>query len=138
MEASGFVDDAATLKASAIDYSAAHDLAYEVRAFAIIESREKEHQVGESGRTYGLLHMHPATFKHYYGAQMRFAPHVNDTWTEAQIKACAAFLAAQSERDLISQAWNLSEAAVFLEHRRNPEYLERWRDVYDKVRGAAK
>src|SRR5437868_2179052 len=86
-----------------IDDSAAHELADEVRA-------------------YGLLQMHPPTFKRYYGSQMRFAPAVGDTWTTAQIKACAAYLSThgwpssgQEERDAIVQAWNLGEMAVFLE-----------------------
>ena len=124
-----------------IDYTAAHDLTDEVRAFAMIESAENPHQVGDSGQAYGLLQMHPATFKRYYGAQMRFAPHVADTWTEAFIKACAAFLSAHSwhnasreERDKIVQAWNLGEAAVFIEGRQNPEYLARWLDAYEKIK----
>jgi hypothetical protein len=121
-----------------IDYTAAVEFADVVRAFAIIESDEDPNKLGDGGRAYGLLQMHPATFKRYYGAQMRFAPNNRDSWTEAQIKACAAFLSAhawrsagQHERDLIVQAWNLGEAAVFLEKRRNPDYLARWLQAYD-------
>jgi hypothetical protein len=124
-----------------IDYFSAQELADEVRAFAMIESGEREHQLGDGGRAFGLLQMHPATFRRYYGMQMRFAPHVADTWTKAYIKACAAFLsmrgwrnASQAERDLIVQAWNLGEKAVFAEGRRNPEYLTRWLEAYDKVK----
>jgi len=123
-----------------IDYSGANELAQVVRAFAIIESGEKESAVGDGGQAFGLLQMHPATFKRYYGAQMRFAPNVRDTWAVAQIKACAAFLSAhqwasapQPTRDLIVQAWNLGEAAVFLKGRRNEKYLARWLDAYEKL-----
>jgi hypothetical protein len=125
-----------------INYSAAAELADEVRAFAIIESGEDEYRIGDMGDAFGLLQMHPATFKRYYGAQVRFAANNLDTWTEAQIKACASFLlshawrsASQSERDLIVQAWNLGEAGVFIERKRNPEYLARWLEAYDRVKG---
>lgn len=124
-----------------IDYSPAYDLADEVHAFAMVESNENEHQVGDGGCAYGLLQMHPATFKRFYGSQMRYAPNNRDTWTEAQIKTCASFLAAhawrgasQNERDLIVQAWNLGEAGVFIEGRRNPEYLARWLAAYDEIK----
>ena len=125
-----------------IDYSPAAELAQVVRAFAIIESNENERAVGDGGMAYGLLQMHPATFKRYYGAQMRFAPNVRDTWTQAQIKACAAFLLAHQwgrestpQRDLIVQAWNLGESAVFIDGRRNEEYLSRWLAAYQKITG---
>jgi hypothetical protein len=72
---------------------------------------------------------------------MRFAASVDDTWTEAQIKACAAFLAAhtwraatEAERDLIVQAWNLGEAGVFIHGRRNPDYLARWLAAFDHIK----
>jgi hypothetical protein len=120
-----------------IDYSAALEFHLEVRAFAIIESGEQLNRVGDSGRAHGILQMHPATFKRYYGCQTRFAASVSDTWTEAYIKSCAAFLAAhdwtkadESLRRLIVQAWNLGEAAVFIEGRRNPEYLARWLEAF--------
>lgn len=126
-----------------IDYSAAVEFADEVRAFAIVESNESETATGDGGESFGLLQMHPATFKRYYGAQMRFAPNLSDTWTRAQIKACAAFLAAHGwtgaspdERDLIVQAWNLGEVGVFIDCRRNPEYLARWLAAYDAIKGA--
>jgi len=125
-----------------IDYSPAAEFADEVRVFAIVESNESEAKVGDAGQSFGLLQMHPATFKRYYGAQIRFAQNVRDTWTEAQIKACAAFLLAhawrlgsQSDRDLIVQAWNLGEAAVYIEGRRNPAYLARWLAAYQRVKG---
>jgi hypothetical protein len=127
-----------------IDYSAAYELADEVRAFAIIESGEDPHKVGDDGCAYGLLQMHPATFKRIYGSMMRFAPSISDTWSTAQIKACAAYLAShawrsasQDERDAIVQAWNLGERAVFIEKRRNPEYLARWLAAYDGIKKAA-
>jgi len=125
-----------------IDYSPAVEFAREVRAFAMVESDEDEARIGDGGRSFGLLQMHPATFKRFYGSQMRFAATVSDTWTQAQIKACAAYLAVRGwrtaspeERDLIVQAWNLGERAVFVEGRRNPEYLARWRDAYQQLKG---
>jgi hypothetical protein len=127
-----------------IDYSVAEELAEVVRALAIAESGENPHQVGDGGRAYGLLQMHPATFKRYYGTypQGRFAPAVSDTWAAAEIKACAAFLEwhgydadGQEQKDLIIQAWNLGEAAVFLEHRRNAMYLRRFLAALERVRG---
>jgi hypothetical protein len=127
-----------------IDYSSAGELAEAVRAFAIIESRENPLATGDEGLAFGLLQMHPAMFKRYYGCQTRFAAEVRDSWRTAQIKACAAFLSAhkwgsasQSQRDLIVQAWNIGEAGVFIEGRRNPEYLKRWQEAYAKVRAGA-
>ena len=126
-----------------IDYSAAAEFAAPVRAFAIVESNENPVLIGDGGRGFGLLQMHPATFKRYYGAQMRFAPLVNDSWVQAEIKACAAFLLAHSwstssqpERDLIVQAWNLGEAGVYIDGRRNPQYLARWQAAYASITGA--
>jgi hypothetical protein len=106
----------------------------------MIESGENEQKPGDGGRAFGLQQMHPASFKRYYGCQMRFAPSVTDTWTEAQIKCCAAFLSAhkwgtasQEMRDLIVPAWNKGEAGVFIDGQRNPEYLARWHEAYRKV-----
>jgi hypothetical protein len=126
--------------AQLINYSIAGEYADEVRAFAIIESAENELQVGDGGQSFGLLQMHPATFKRFYIAILRFPPATDDTWTTAFIKACATFLrthlwlnADQAERDLIVQAWNLGEQAVFVEGKRNPEYLARWLAAYEKT-----
>ena len=123
-----------------IDYSAAGEFIQEVRAFAMIESAENPHQVGDGGRAYGLLQMHPATFKRYYGCQSRWAASVSDTWSRAFIKACAAFLNAhnwraadEATRHLIVQAWNLGEAGVFIDGQRNPDYLTRWLEAYEKT-----
>jgi hypothetical protein len=125
-----------------IDYSTAADLADEVRAFAVIESGEDEHAVGDGGQAFGLLQMHPATFKRYYG--LTFPADVRDTWTEAQIKACAGFLSLhnwihmpQAMRDLIVMSWNLGESAVFVHGKRNPEYLARWLATYDQIKKAS-
>jgi hypothetical protein len=48
-----------------IDYASVQELKDAVRAFAIIESGENEHRIGDDGLAYGLLQMHPATFKRY-------------------------------------------------------------------------
>jgi hypothetical protein len=118
-----------------IDYSAAGEYARAVRAFAIVESGENETAIGDGGRAFGLLQMHPATFSEFY-----LWPDVDDTWTRAQIRACADFLAVQgwqkgdeTQRDLIVQAWNLGVHAVFVEGRRNPEYLARWRKAWKEI-----
>jgi hypothetical protein len=133
---------AATSIPAVIDYSAALEFAKEVRAFAVIESGESEIKIGDGGQSFGILQMHPATFKRYYGCQSRFAQNVSDTWTQAQIKSCAAFLQALAwtassphQRDLIVQAWNLGEAGVFIDGRRNPQYLARWQSAYAQITG---
>jgi hypothetical protein len=125
-----------------LDYSVGREFADAVRAFAMIESGENTQAGGDGGRAFGLLQMHPATFKRYYGCHMRFAPALNDTWEDAQIKCCAAFLAvhrwgeaSQDQRDLIVQAWNIGEAGVFVDGKRNPEYLARWLEAYEKIGG---
>jgi hypothetical protein len=135
----------ATSIRAAIDYSIAVEFADAVRAFAIVESNENPAQIGDGGQSFGILQMHPATFKRYYGCQTRFAQNLSDTWTQAQIKCCAAFLLAlawttsgPAQRDLIVQAWNLGEAGVFIDGRRNPEYLARWQSAYAQVTGTLK
>jgi len=123
-----------------LDYSIAHEFADAVRAFAMIESRENPTATGDEGLAFGLLQMHSATFKRYYGCETRFAAEVHDSWHTAQIKCCAAFLhahgwstATQEQRELIVQAWNIGEAGVFLEKKRNPEYLSRWLEAFRKL-----
>ncbi|MBV8359365.1 MAG: hypothetical protein JO189_15730 [Deltaproteobacteria bacterium] len=128
-----------------IDYSAAGEFAEAVQAFAMIESGESERATGDGGRAFGLLQMHPATFARFYtaprsAASPRFGPDVSDTWSEAQIKACARFLeihdflrASEEARDLVIQAWNLGEHAVFYQMKRNPTYLRRWKEAYAKL-----
>lgn len=124
-------------------YKLAGEYAPYVRAFAIHESREDQYVVGDGGRAFGLLQMHPATFvRYYYAAKDRWAPHVDDTWTVAFIKACCAFLEAHNflnlrevERGLVVQAWNRGEAAIYLEGKRAPEYLDAWDRALNQVRG---
>jgi hypothetical protein len=131
-----------------IDYSTAHEFADAVRALAITESAENPYREGDGGRAFGLLQMHPSTFIRYYRSHgpltslARFNPGTGDTWTEGQIKACATYLflrgydrETQEERDLIVQAWNLGEHAVFEERQRNPEYLARFVAALDRIRG---
>jgi len=124
-----------------IDYLAAAEFHDVVRALAIIESGEDERAHGDEGLAFGLLQLHPPTFLRYYGClKNRFQPHVLDSWTTAQIKACAAYLyahkwgnASEEQRDLIITAWNLGEAAVFIEGKRNPSYVARWREAYARI-----
>jgi hypothetical protein len=51
-----------------------HEFRDELRAFAMIESNENTDATGDGGCAFGLLQMHPATFKRCYGSQIRFAP----------------------------------------------------------------
>jgi hypothetical protein len=123
-----------------IDYSPAREFADEVRAFAMVETNENEHAVGDGGRAAGILQMHPASFAQFAIAHTKFSVHVSDTSTTAQIKACAAFLleqdwrtASREERDLITQAWNLGVHGVFGEGKRNSGYLDRWHAAYERI-----
>lgn len=124
-----------------INYAAAEEFADVVRAFVIVESAENPAKIGDDGLAFGLLQMHPGTFKAYYGrVSAKFAPAALDSWATAQIKACATFLychgwlnAGEAQRDLIVQAWNVGETGVFVEGKRNPEYLARWLAAYDSI-----
>ena len=119
-----------------VDYSAAGAYHREVRAFSIIESSEQLWAVGDGGQAFGLVQIHPATFIDYY----RDVADVADTWPVASIKACAWFLgfynfktAKPDMQDLVVQAWNLGRHAVFLDGRRNLEYLSKWKAAYQHI-----
>jgi hypothetical protein len=86
-------------------------------------------------RAFGLLQMHPATFAEYYGRSKDFPKAVTDTWTEAQIKACASFLSMWSHLgiDLVIQAWNQGVSAV-IGGVRVPEYLAKYDAAMNKIR----
>jgi hypothetical protein len=120
-----------------IDYSGAGEYANEVRAFSIIESGENPEAVGDGGQAYSLVQLHPATM-------CRWSTHaglsVSETYASAGIKICAAYLthygfhqAAPAQQDLIIQAWNLGEAGVFIDGRRNPAYLAKWKQAYAAI-----
>lgn len=117
-----------------IDYSIAGEYAQWIHALAIIESNENPLQVGDGGQAMGILQMHPATFRDYY------PPALTDTWTQAQIRACAFFFAkyeyldrTPQSPDLRVQAWNLGVHGI-LSGARNAEYLARFTQALTKVR----
>jgi Transglycosylase SLT domain len=118
-------------------YQIAGPYAREVRAFAIVESGEQPYPIGDNGEAFGLLQIHPANFKQFYGSRASWPASVLDTWLMAEIKNCAAFLdqehyegSTQPVRNLIIQAWNLGVNAVFNQGKRNPEYLAKWQEAY--------
>lgn len=119
-----------------IDYSIAEEYSDCVHALAIVESNENFFAVGDGGQAFGILQIHPATFKYYYGLAIRFPALETDTWLEAEIKTCAGFLELyhRESMDLRIQAWNLGAHAVFDEGKRNPEYLKRYTEALNKVR----
>ena len=126
-----------------IDYSIAGEYARECRAAAIVESKENPIIIGDSGEAFGLLQIHPTEFKRWFGMLGEVYPLSNsDTWLVAEIKTYATFLTAyrfhaesQEQRDLIIQAWNRGEAAVFQHGERNLQYLSDWLAAYDSIQG---
>lgn len=131
-----------------IDYTIAEEYADCVHALALTEHWGHELTQNciygqcpfgdnDGGQAFGLLQMHSATFKQYYGCCVRFAPSVTDTWAEAQIKACAGFLHLyyRDSMDLRIQAWNKGIHAVVDLGLRNPDYLAKYTEALNKVRG---
>lgn len=117
-----------------IDYSSAGPWTEHVRALAVIESGEDIGKIGDGGRAFGLLQQHPAFFVEWYKK-----PDVTDTWWNAQIKAAAAFLGyfyLSMGLDQTIQAYNLGVTAV-QSGERNPEYLRKWSDAYQRIRGGS-
>lgn len=121
----------------AINYALAGRFAEQVRALAIVESGEQSVISGDGGRAFGLLQMHPATFAEYYGRSKDFPKAVTDTWTEAQIKACASFWSMWESigTDLIVMAWNQGIHAVVDKGVRVPDYLAKYDAAMNRIRG---
>ena len=119
-----------------IDYSIAAPFSDQVRALCIVESGEQPIFNGDGGRAFGILHMHPATFQEYYGRSKNYPASVTDTWTEAQIRACASFWSMWEHlgTDLVVQAWNQGIRAVVSEGVRVPDYLAKYSAALNKVR----
>ena len=91
--------------------------------------------VGDGGRAFGILQEHPAFFAAYYGRN-KFPPDVRDTWSQAFIKAAAAFFeyhTLEHDLDLCVQAYNQGATAVFLNGVRVPDYLAKFHAVYDRL-----
>lgn len=123
-----------------INYAIAGEYAQWVRALAIVESNEHPAMVGDDGQAEDILQMHPATFAQYYVG----VANLEDTWTEAQIRACANFFAKceyldqnPDSPDLRVQAWNLGVHAV-LAGSRNQGYLAKFTQALFRVRGESK
>ena len=118
------------------NYAAAGQYAQWVRALAIIESNEQSGKIGDGGRAFGLLQQHPAFVTGYLLPVDEFAVAVDDDWDTAQIKAAARFFMVWEHLglDLAVQAYNKGAMAV-IKGERNPEYLQRFHDALNKVRG---
>jgi hypothetical protein len=114
-----------------------------VHALGITETNEKtcptcgQFIPGDGGQARGLLQIHPARFKDVYGCSAGFLPDLTDTWIQADIKACAAYLDkwAQVALDLRIQGWRLGIQGVLGEGQRDPKYLQRFNDALNKVKG---
>lgn len=94
--------------------------------------------IGDGGRAFGILQEHPAFFLAYYG-RVGFVPDVRDTWSQAFVKAAAAFFEIHTkdhDLDLCVQAYNQGSTAVFINGVRVPEYLAKFHAIYDKLMGA--
>lgn len=116
-----------------IDYLIAGKWADEVHALAIIESGESPMVSGDGGRAFGILQQHPSFFLAWYG---RATPSVSDTWSQAFVKAAATFFDhyATEPLDLVVQAYNQGETAVFKQGVRAPEYLAKFTMALTKIR----
>jgi len=119
----------------AIDYSVAGKWARHVRALAIIESNENPEAMGDGGRAFGLLQMHPARFleEAHHGGLLAIG--VADTWATAQIRAAAAYFERMADKPvaLVVQAWNLGVHAVFDHGENNSPYYERWLIAFKRI-----
>ena len=116
-----------------IDYTIAQHWSVVVRAIAMTESNESETGLGDGGQAYGLLQQHPAFFIHYYKDVG-----LHDTWTDAYIKACAAYLSYAVPRLTLAgaiQAYNLGVAA-YKNGNRNLPYWDRFVQNYNKIGGS--
>lgn len=122
-------------------YKLAGEFADYVRAHAIIESGEQVVAIGDGGQAWGLLQMHPAFVQGY----IHFTDiGTHDTWPEAQVKMCATYyrmrLLPNTPLDLVVQGFNLGWAAVTRgeppdhQPKRNPDYLRRWSEAYQRIR----
>jgi hypothetical protein len=120
-----------------IDYSAAGEWAHHVRALAMVESNEDETAIGDGGRAFGLLQMHPGRFLDESHTTKQFRVTPGDTWTLAQIKAAASYFEVMRPVaiELTVIAWNLGRAAVFLDGERNEPYFAKWKEHYEALSG---
>jgi hypothetical protein len=118
-----------------IDYNVAGKWANHVRALAIIESQEDDEAIGDGGRAFGLLQMHPARFVEEVGTFPKFPLREDDDWTTAQIKAAACYFERMQHQELqkVVEAWNLGTVAVFAHGLRNRPYFNRWEEAYSAV-----
>lgn len=108
-----------------------------VHALAIVESNEDPNATGDGGQARGLLQIHPSRFRDVYGCSAAFLADLTDTWIQADIRACAAYLDkwAQVPLDLRVQGWRLGINGVLGNGQRDPAYLQRFNDALNKVKG---
>lgn len=92
---------------------------------------ERYWETGDGGQALGPWQMHPAHFVRWW------RPQLGVTWQQAFEDAMVRFveegLASMQEPELIAQAHNLGEAAVFKEGKRNPEYAAKFQSYYDRL-----
>jgi hypothetical protein len=130
-----------TMKVDPSIYEIAGEWALYVRALAMGESQEDTNPTGpnEGGRARGLLQIHPANFiDHYTVTNKHFPASVTDTWEQADIKCCASFLDTYIPSiglDKTIVAWNKGLNAVMHEGEWNQEYLDRFTENLNKLRG---
>lgn len=119
------------------NYALADRYANYVHALAITETNECPTMTGDGGRAFGILQQHPAFFAEYYRPIGEFKAEVSDTWIDAEIKACACFWSMWEHRgvDLVVQAYNQGITAVMVDGVRAPEYLAKFTEALNKVRG---
>jgi hypothetical protein len=121
----------------AIDYEIAGPWALHVRALAMGESAEIATLFGDGGCAFGVLQQHPSFFSEWYGVGA-FPASASDSWVTAQIKAASAFLdryVPTRGLDLTIQAYQAGATAVFIDGKRNQEYLDRWTENFNKLKG---
>ena len=128
-----------------VDWEAAGAWRDHVQAFAMVESSgDPDIKPSDDRQARGLLGMHPAQFRTYYGKVEQFAASVKDTWETSDIKTCAAFLEIEVPRlskefginvglDLAVQAWNKGVEAVE-GGVRNLDYLDKWTRFFQGIR----
>lgn len=120
------------------DYKLARQWAEVIQA--LVEGCEDptgdESAIGDGGRAFGVLQQHPVFFVQFYGRN-GFEAAVGDTWTQAFIKAAASFFeryAPAHDFDLVIQAYNQGITAVFVDGVRAPEYLEKYKTAFARLK----
>lgn len=135
-----------------MNYALAGEWALQVQALAMVEHfghaidddcalGRCRHGSNDGGKAVGLLQCHYPYMQTWYEASGPFKAANDDTVSDAQIKATAAFLNHNVPLyglDLTIQAQNLGVYAVVKEGQRNPDYLDKFTTALNKLKGAGK